>query len=536
MSTVDVNTETQARPQPPATPPTLRPVELSRWAWRQLTSMRVALILLFLLAVVAVPGSVFPQRRVNPLAVADYLRSHPTAGPWMDRFSLFDVYSSPWFSAVYVLLFISLVGCIVPRTRQHVRAMRAKPPPAPRNLDRLPEHRTVSAAGDATAVLDAAERELRRRHYRVVRAPDSIAGERGHLRETGNLVFHCSLLLILLGAAIGGLIGYRGTVLVVVGDGFSNTLTQYDGFSPGRFYGADDLPPFSVHLDEFDATFVDTGPMRGAAKDFIADVTYRDAPGEPEKTATIRVNHPLKLDGADIHLLGHGYAPRFTVRDGEGNVVFEGPVPFLPQDANFTSAGVIKVPEAAPEQLGFNAFFLPTTVMSADGRPTSIFPDARNASVVLQPWAGDLGIDSGEAQSVYRLDTDDMHRVETTDGKPVSELLGAGQTLTLPDGLGSITYDGYVRWVNMQVSRNPGLPVLLAGAGLAIISVLLSLNVRRRRVWVRAGAPVDGLDGAGTLVEVAGLDRAHGGDLDDEIDGITAALGRQSVGAARRDS
>lgn len=528
-------TETQARPQPPSSPPTLRPIELARWAWRQLTSMRVALILLFLLAVVAVPGSVFPQRRVNPLAVDDYIAAHPSAAPWMDRFSLFDVYSSPWFSAVYTLLFISLVGCVIPRTRLHIRAMRAKPPPAPRHLEKLPEHRTFTMAGSATEALDKAERELRRRRYRVVRSADSVAAERGHLRETGNLVFHSSMMLILLGAAIGGLIGYRGTVLVVVGDGFSNTLTQYDGFSPGRFYGASEMPPFSVHLDEFDATFVDSGPTRGAAKDFVADVTYRTEPGAPEQSATIRVNHPLKIDGADIHLLGHGYAPRFTVRDGAGNVVFQGPVPFLPQDGNFTSAGVIKVPDAQPQQLGFNAFFLPTTVITADGRPTSIFPDARNASVVLQPWSGDLGVDAGRPQSVYRLDTDNMERVEDS-GVPVSELLGAGQTLTLPNGLGSITYDGYVRWVNMQVSRNPGLPVLLAGAGLAIISVMLSLFVRRRRVWVRAGGPGDGPDGAGTVVRVAGLDRAHGGDLDEEIDSIALVLGRAPTGLMIKES
>ncbi|HEX6055984.1 MAG TPA: cytochrome c biogenesis protein ResB, partial [Intrasporangium sp.] len=104
---------------------------MARWAWRQLTSMRTALFLLLLLAVAAVPGSVFPQRNIDSGRVADYLAQNPDTGPWLDRLGFFDVYASPWFSAIYLLLFVSLIGCIVPRTRVHLRALRATPPRAP---------------------------------------------------------------------------------------------------------------------------------------------------------------------------------------------------------------------------------------------------------------------------------------------------------------------------------------------------------------------------------------------------------------------
>src|SRR5687767_9846972 len=62
-----------AEPRPPA----LGPIELLRWAWRQLTSMRIALILLFLLALAAIPGSLIPQRTVDPVAVSRFAREHP---------------------------------------------------------------------------------------------------------------------------------------------------------------------------------------------------------------------------------------------------------------------------------------------------------------------------------------------------------------------------------------------------------------------------------------------------------------------------
>ena len=77
-----------------------------RWGWRQLTSMRVALILLFALAVASVPGSILPQRGNNPLLVDEWIDQRPTLGPLLDRLGFFDVYGAPWFAAIYLLLFV----------------------------------------------------------------------------------------------------------------------------------------------------------------------------------------------------------------------------------------------------------------------------------------------------------------------------------------------------------------------------------------------------------------------------------------------
>ena len=181
-------TQTHKTPfREPVTQPRLGLVGWLRWMWRQLTSMRTALMLLMLLAVAAVPGSIWPQRSVDPARVNEYIRDNPTAGEWLDRFSLFDVYSSPWFAAIYLLLMVSLIGCIVPRAGQHWRTMRAQPPRAPRNLSRLEAHTTTQLAADPEVVLDAARATLRRRrlravHHRVAargRAPRRRGGGRG---------------------------------------------------------------------------------------------------------------------------------------------------------------------------------------------------------------------------------------------------------------------------------------------------------------------------------------------------------------------
>jgi cytochrome c biogenesis protein len=155
---------------------------LARWFWRQLTSMRTALILLLMLGLAAIPGSLFPQRTQDPLAVRAYLENRPTLGPILDRLSLFDVFGSPWFSAIYLLLFLSLIGCVLPRSIEHARALRAKPPRTPRNLSRLEEYRELSSDLVVPAVLEQAEKHLRATRFRVERYDGSIAAEKGYLR------------------------------------------------------------------------------------------------------------------------------------------------------------------------------------------------------------------------------------------------------------------------------------------------------------------------------------------------------------------
>lgn len=506
----------------PGRPPPLSGREFARWAWRQFTSMRVALILLFLLAVAAIPGSVIPQSGVNPLQVRDFRARNPELSEWYDRLSLFDVYAAPWFAAIYLALLVSLVGCILPRSWQHWKAMRAQPPRAPSRLVRMPAYRSFEVGCAPGEVLEAARAELRDRRYRVAGRDDgdSVAGEAGQLRETGNLVFHLSLVVVLLAVALGALFGYRGTVIVPEGGGFANSVVQYDNLSSGPMFDAGDLPPFSLEVDEFVMDFVEGGPQHGAPDNYEATVSFVREPGAEPERRRIRVNEPLNVDGTLVHILNPGYAPVITVRSSDGEVLAEGPVPFLPQDDNFTSTGVVKVPmpaEVGPD-IGIDGVFLPTGDVSEDGF-LSIFPEPHQPQLYFTAYYGDLGIDDGTPQSIYRLDQENMDQF-LADGEPFAAFLEPGDTMQLPDGAGSVTFEGYATWVNLQISRNSGKEIALVGAVLAVVGLIGSLYVRRRRAWVRAVAESDGR----TVVEVAGLHRSDGGNLDDEVAAIADSL------------
>ncbi|MGQ7295298.1 cytochrome c biogenesis protein ResB [Quadrisphaera sp. KR29] len=528
MTTVE---ERRTSAEPPSDP---RPVGLGavgwlRWTWRQLTSMRTALLLLMLLAVLAVPGSLFPQRNIDQVAVAQYAEDNPATAPWLDRLGLFDVYSSPWFSAVYLLLFISLVGCVLPRTKVHLANLRQPPPRTPARLSRLPEHRAVAVDAAPAEVLRAAQEVLRGRRYRTADFADdrrgaSLAAQRGELRETGNLLFHLALVGVLIAIGTGGLYGYRAQVIVQQGQAYANQVTAYDSWDPGALVDGASLPPFSFTLDDLRVAFDEdsTGNQFGAPRSFSADVTVTDAPGEAPRREEIRVNEPLRAGGASVYLAGNGYAPVITVRDAAGDVLFSQGTPFLVQDANYTSTGVVKVP-GLDGDLGLQGLLLPTVSEDAAGVPFSSFPDLRDPEVLFFAYTGDLGLDDGVPQNVYELDTSRMERVTGTDGEPLRFAMRPGETYELPDGLGSVTLDRIDRYAGLTVRHDPARGAALVASVLAIVGLTASLFVPRRRLWVRAAAAGDGAGGR-TLLEVGALARSEDHGLAAEADAVLSAV------------
>ena len=458
------------RPGPSSPGAAFGPADWLKWGWRQLTSMRIALILLFLLALASVPGSMLPQQGGNPSGVQQYYTSHPDLAPWLNRLGLFNVFAAPWFAAIYLLLFASLVGCVVPRTFRLAGSARTLPPRAPRHLARLPRSAEYTTALPPQEAVEVAARVLSGRGFRIRRQDRA------------------------------------------------DTVSALDEWHPGRFVTAAAPGPFTMTLNRFDASYIASGEQRGQPSSFDARVTYTEHPGGPARTFDLDVNRPLSVDGAKVYLIGHGYAPEFTVTDARGHVVYKQPTPFVAgASGNFLSEGVVKVPDAQPEQLGFTGVFVPTAV-NVGGTLESVFPAADNPAVSLIAYAGNLGEDSGPSQSVYELDTSAMHRLTAS-----PQVLQKGQSLKLPNGQGTVTFTGYVPWVSLAITHDPGqLPALICGIA-SLGGLLLSFMIRRRRVFVRARSGPSAQNG--TTVQVGGLARTDaGGGFEAEFAGLAAEL------------
>ncbi|MFH8767680.1 cytochrome c biogenesis protein ResB [Streptomyces sp. NPDC085866] len=520
-----------------ASVPGLGVIGWARWFWRQLTSMRVALLLLLLLSLGAIPGSLIPQTGADAAKVDDFRQAHRTLAPIYDKLGLFHVYSSVWFSAIYILLFVSLIGCIIPRTWQFVGQLRGRPPGAPKRLDRLPAYTTWRTTAEPEQVREAALALLKKRRFRAHLAGDAVAAEKGYVRELGNLVFHVALIVLLTAFASGQMFKSDGTKLMVEGDGFSNALPMYDDFKSGSLFSTDELVPFSFDLKDFEGTYELTGPNRGTPRTFQAKITYSEGAYGKEKPATVKVNQPLEIGDSKVYLVSHGYAPVITVRDGKGTVVYQDAVPLLPLDGNVTSQGVIKVmdgyrnAQGQKEQLGVRAFFLPT--YGGGASVLSQFPALLNPVLNLEPYHGDLGVNSGLPQSVYQLDKSHMKAFKDAKGLQLRGNLKPGQTLQLPNGAGSITLEKDIKeWAGFEIVQEPGSGWALGGALAAIFGLAASLFIQRRRVWVRA---VRGADGV-TVVEMAGLGRSESAKVPEELGDLAGTLYDRAPGAPDRDS
>lgn len=518
--------------------PSLGPLGMARWAWRQLTKMSTALVLLLLLAIAAVPGSLFPQRVQDPDAVTSYIEANPTMGPWLDRLQLFDVFSSYWFSAIYLLLFISLVGCVLPRAVQHFKAWRSKPPRTPRRISRLPQYRKVMLGGrDGAAApspddaVEQAAAALKKRGYRVQTqdlgsAAPSVAAERGMLKEVGNILFHVALLGVLVSVAIGALFGYKGQKIIVEGESFVNTLVDYDSFNPGTNFDPDWLNPFSVRLNNFQATFNrDTSDPRhyGQPTDFNADLTVTDEPGATPQDVNLAVNKPLNVNGTKVYLVGNGYAPVIRVTDGEGNVAYEGPVVTVPSDSVYTSSLTLKAPDAHPDQLGFVGLLLPTAVSEPGEIPRSADPALNNPALILSSFYGDLGLDSGQPQNVYVLNTENLTELNSMTSANGPILLdGQHREVQLPNGKGSVEFLDVKRYVGLDVHSDPGRIPAFISFVLAFIGLIMSLFIARRRAWVRATTTEDANGVRCTVLEYGLLARGEDHRLGAEAEKLTA--------------
>jgi cytochrome c biogenesis protein len=544
MTIVDEPTVTADEPTPPPKPGWLRAaLAFLRNAWRGLTAMRTALVLLFLLALGALPGALLPQRDLNPNNVVTYISQHGWWGRLLDKLQFFSVYSSVWFASVYVLLFVSLVGCLLPRAFEYTKQLRAKPVITPRNLARLPHHSKSEVDGAAEDVLTAVDGELK--GWRRIRREESagvhtISAEKGFVREFGNLVFHYAMVGLIVAFALGKLFSYTGQVIVMAnGSTWCNSgVLQYDSFTPGLRVDGTDLDPFCLKINGFAAGYLpDNQPIS-----YNSDIEYQSGSNLASDTWVpydLKENSPLRTAGDRVYLISHGYAPQFTVTFPDGQVR-TGVIQWKPDDnSTYLSEGATKFDppdttdpdQLAKKQLAVTGLFAPTAVMSG-GLISSTSPALTDPEVSADIYQGDLGEDAGTGQSIFTIDQNMV--TEGKLDKVASANLKPGQSTTLKDGT-RIRFDNVQQWVDLQVAHDPTQDYVLLFAVLMLLGLITSLTVKRRRIWVRV-TPADQGPGAGrTVVEIGGLARTDQAGYGEEFGKLSARLTDAARAPGRKD-
>ena len=525
-------------------------VSYLRKAWHWLTSMRTALALLFLLALAAIPGSLLPQRDLNESNVTDFIESHGKVAEIYDKLQLFDVFSSIWFQAIFILLMISLVGCIIPRSWEHYKAWKTPPTRAPKYLDKMPLHAEGHSEHSPEEIEEATRKLLKKWRVSETSAENDRAGlksfsaERGYARELCNLIFHVALVAILVTMAAGRMVNYEGQVIVVTESGsqgkeasleqsteFCNTSTSnYDSFRAGSLFDGTGLHPFCFVAHDFTADYLDNGQ----AEMFTSNVSYAEGDDiytdhSSWKDYELSVNHPLRLSHNRVYLQGHGYAPTVTVEWPNGEKRTQ-TIQFRPDDmVRFLSSGVMRFDppagmypdlfERRQNQIAIQGLFAPTAQWSGENGQllTSAYPGLTDPALAIDIYRGDAGLDTGTAQSIFDLDSSLVHSGQLQKIDRVN--LSQNESVTLDDGT-KVTFNGASQFANYQISYDPFQKWVLVSALLMLVSLVGSLVIKRRRIWVRISPAADG----GTDIQMGGLARTDRAGWSEEFYAVHRAL------------
>jgi cytochrome c biogenesis protein len=336
------------------------------------------------------------------------------------------------------------------------------------------------------------------------------------------------LLGLLVAVAAGKLFGYEGNVIVIAdsGPGFcSASPAAFDSFRAGNTVDGTSLYPICLRVNDFQAHYLPTGQ----AVSFAANIDYQagsDLNTDTWRPYHLKVNEPLRVGGDRVYLQGHGYAPTFTVtfRDGQTRtqtlqfrpenqitLLSSGAMRFDPPGGSYPDPG-----ERRKNQIAIQGLFAPTEQL--DGTLlSSSYPALNNPAVAVDIYKGDTGLDTGKPQSLFSLDSNLIEQKRLTKKARVN--LQAGQQTRLDDGT-IIRFDGAVPFINVQVSHDPAQIWVLVFALTMMAGLLVSLVVRRRRVWVRL-TPA----GPGTVsVELGGLARTDNSGWGDEFERLTQRL------------
>lgn len=471
--------------------------------------MRTAIILLLLVGAGSAVGSFFPQRPIEPTKVGRFINDNPGFAPIAEWLGLFDVYGSWWFMTLYGLLLVSLVGCLLPRYRALARTLRT-PPRAITALARQPRYASGTVPASPDEVLERARGALRARRFRAARTGEVVAAEKGYAREIGSIAFHTAFFVLLLGMAAGKFFGYRGQVAVVEGTTWRDTHVAYDTIEEGRFFN-ERHRGFTVALDEFDVSWWPNGVPR----DFVSKVRVFDEE-RLVRREDIRVNAPLTYRGVRLYQLSWGWAPRLVVRQG-GEVLYDGPTIFLPRNGRWH--GVVKLPATEPQEVGLDMFLFTDPGPQPGGGIGDRSPRPENPVVLIQPYAGDLGLN--RPQSVYSLDFSNLGKLGEGEGLPL------GGTVSLPNDI-EVSFPSLEQYSVFEVASNPGAGTLLLASVLILVGLIPALYSSRRRVWVRATPSDEG----GALLEVAGYALQRTTAFDEEFAALVRDIDRDLRAAA----
>ena len=296
------------------------------------------------------------------------------------------------------------------------------------------------------------------------------------------------------GSAVGGLFGFRGTSVVIVGQGFSNNLTQYDDFTAGRRVHR--LRPGAVHR-RGEGLRGEVRDRAGAARRGPA-VPGRRRGDRPARRA--RRSRDAGGQPAAEHRRHHRAPDRPRLRAAASRsrtatATSPSPVRWCSCRRTATSPRPARSRCPTPGRSGWRsrAFFLPTAVLDASTARARSSPTRSTRRCSSTPGPARRRSRPASRRTSTPSTPTGLTQLQDANGQPVRLRPAARRRGRPARRQGTIQLDGWTRWVKLQIGDTPGVPISIGAIGFAVAGLCLSLFIRPRRVWV-AGARCGAMD------------------------------------------
>jgi cytochrome c biogenesis protein len=450
--------------------------------WKFFSSVKLAVVLLIILAIVSIIGTVVLQNESPERYLREYSR---TTIDVFEMIGLFDMYHTWWFVLLLFLLTANLSVCTLERFPHAWKIISAPLKPIEDEvLKALPLKKEITVHGGMDKAEAHAAKILAAHRYRVSESRGAgtvqLITQKGVYSRFGVYITHLSILLIFIGALIGAFFGFKafvnlpeGTAQRVVylrNEPLWDKMLSSLGIIESRVQwspeaGVPFLPlDFAVQCDDFDVDYYVTaaGMPTGMPSEYHSTLSVFDLNGQKVLEKRIRVNDPLTYHGITFYQSSYG-----TMPDARGKAILR----------------IRKKNEAGPGD----------TVVIGLGKSVFIPSIDRTIKVsgfapygMRNPATGKVGL--------YRTDNDEYInpavQLQIFKG---NKLLYTTEVLkhdpgapTLPEDY-SITLDHYggTRYTGLQVSKDPGVWVVYAGFVLLCIGPLIAFFGSHKKLWVR---------------------------------------------------
>ncbi len=430
---------------------------------RFLSSVRLTLAILIVLAAVSIVGTLIPQSE----GVSEFARGlSPGTLKLFTTLGLFDVYHSLWFRALISLLALNLIVCSLNRLGPTLRLFRAAPKPDRTRPfeDVPPENRFFTDLSPAEAA-SRVEGLVRDKYEKFARkdSPNDIfmVGERGRYSLFGVYIVHLSVLLIIAGSIVGSLWGFKGFVNIPEGEGV-NTVRLRNSHTHKEL-------GFRVECVNFDVTFYENG----TPEDYRSDLRFMD--DDMEKDVVLRVNHPFTYRGIRFYQSSYGNIP--------GNEVDL----LIRRGGTENGETVLRATRGEEVQLPGDEGHFVVEEIRGDFMRMGMGPAAR---ISAHPEEGEpftfwVFLHPDRAQARFSQGFQAFPSLNPSAFEPYTFFL---------KGIESRYYTG------LQVNKDPGVPYVWAGFFLIVAGLFVTFFMSHRRFRIR----IQDIGEDGTLVSVSG--------------------------------